>query len=194
MKNSQITSIIIDNVPFDYDMGLKVLKIKNTYNDNTVSLQEEASKVEDITLEELQTLHMEQRSVCLRYMNVEEVLKRFNGILIDKVTLDKTSPTIGAYKDTFSLYNIPETDINILSFKDTSTDRKYFCFVKESKSALTAIASTYPDISYEENLEQIIRHGDLLLYEIKVDFDSTNHWFSGSLSPDNYLKFVKIEA
>jgi hypothetical protein len=136
--------IIIDNVPFAFDMGAKVCKVGNI---EIVGL--DLTNVEPITFEEISMLrNIEQRRVAIKYFGTEKLIADINPELVSSETISKSttyiddkgvSTTIN-FQDTYELYKVSAEklfgkqgshlrDEYYVKCKDTSTDRDYIIWV-----------------------------------------------------------------
>jgi hypothetical protein len=143
--------INIENVDFDYELGLKVLKLK--YKDNCpdyLQIKDIWDSVQEVSIKEIFNLkNIEARRVILKYLGNEKFLKKLSPELLSSVTLDKkvewminNKPVKKTIKDTYKLYKVKSETLSknlksyktipdsfYVEFKDTSTKRKYIIWV-----------------------------------------------------------------
>ena len=144
--------IIIDNIPFAFDMGAKVCKIGNIEIDGL-----DLTNVEPITFEEISMLrNIEQRRIAIKYFGTEKLIADINPELVSEETISKSttyvddkgiSTTIN-FQDTYELYKVSAEklfgkqgsylrDEYYVKCKDTSTDREYIIWVDVESVART---------------------------------------------------------
>ena len=148
-------NIVIDNQSFDYDIGVRLAKLKY----DQCPFEELADFWDEIIPFTFQDIHhltnIEQRRVAIKILGLERLADQVNPILVDKQTIDKTTTWINregkqetiSFQDTYELYEVNagdlyrgSTDVNgwnrmqdrkvhYVKFKDTSTDREYMIWV-----------------------------------------------------------------
>lgn len=144
--------IIIDNVPFAFDMGAKVCKVGNIEIDGL-----DLTNVEPITFEEISMLrNIEQRRIAIKHFGTEKLIADINPELVSSETISKSttyvddkgvSTTIN-FQDTYELYKVSAEklfgkqgshlrDEYYVKCKDTSTDREYIIWVDVESVART---------------------------------------------------------
>jgi hypothetical protein len=135
---------------------------------NRAIIEQHYEQLAPITVQEaISFANNEQRMVALRSFEVEEVAEALQATLIDEQTINKKQirwdkdlkPYDYEFKDTYQLYKIPASSLNLESnwrqddpsvyfvkCQCASTDRQYFLYVPrevgEEKDAITAIAWT----------------------------------------------------
>lgn len=132
--------IIINNVPFDYDLGCKVLKLK--YGKKVFNgLEDIWEDIVPITSKEIfKILNVEQRRVAIGALGIEEFINSIESKLVDKKVISKKTTWINEhgeletvnFDDVYELYVTNDISIGgvaYVKFKDTSTDRVYFIWV-----------------------------------------------------------------
>lgn len=144
--------IIIDNVPFAFDMGAKVCKIGNIEIDGL-----DLTNVEPITFEEISMLrNIEQRRIAINYLGTEKLLASIEPELVSKEVLKKSLTYVGDdgmsntinIEDTYELYKVSAEKLfsdsarhlrseYYVKCKDTSTDREYIIWVDVEEVART---------------------------------------------------------
>lgn len=136
--------IIIDNVPFAFDMGAKVCKVGNIEIEGL-----DLTNVEPITFAEISMLkNIEQRRIAIKYFGTEKLIADINPELVSAEAISKSttyvddngiSTTIN-FQDTYELYKVSAEklfgkqgsylrDEYYVKCKDTSTDRDYIIWV-----------------------------------------------------------------
>lgn len=135
--------IIINNVPFDYEIGLKVCIAGGIQIEGLDINQKDTLTFKDIAV--LQNI--EQRRIAILHFGTERLLKEIEPVLVSKEILNKATDCIidGVlttinYQDTYELYKVSgkklfgENSGNIrdeyyVKCRDTSTDREYIIWV-----------------------------------------------------------------
>ena len=138
--------IIIDNVPFDYEMGLKICIAGGIQIEGLDINQEDTLTFMDIAMLD----NLEQRRIAILYFGTERLLKEVEPTLVSKEVINKTTEcvidgklTTINYQDTYELYKVsgeklfgkqPYTvkDEYYVKCKDTSTNRDYIIWVDVS--------------------------------------------------------------
>lgn len=155
-----MAKIVINNVPFDYDYGCAVLKLKHT----DCPFPELADIWEDIIPMSFKDIakkltNLEQRRVAILYLGLERLKAEVEPQLVSKETIRKTTTWVTAdgnietrtYDDTYELFkvagdklgeNLEQTwrtvnDVYYVRCKDTSTDREYFIWVDKDAVVMT---------------------------------------------------------
>lgn len=149
--------IIIRNVPFEFDLGCRVLKMLH----DTPPFEELEDFWEDIkplTFRDIaQINNLEQRRLALLGFGMENLINSVKPTLINETTLKKTTTWIDSngkkvkhnFDDTYRLYRVngvevyggngwrKPSDVFYVQFKDTSTDREYMIWVDELSVKIT---------------------------------------------------------
>lgn len=145
--------IIIDNVPFDFDLACKVLKLKGG-DSPFEELNSFWNEIVPIDFAEISLLpNLEQRRIAIKYLGIDEIVSQVNPKLISEETISKETTWINEtgveetikFDDTYRLFSVNENvllkgkdeEINewnkeksyFVKFKDTSTDREYMIWV-----------------------------------------------------------------
>lgn len=149
-----MSQIYIDNQAFDFDIGVKIAKLKY----DTCPFDEVADIWNDIVPFEFKDIkqlkNIEQRRIAISILGIERVVKQVDPKLIDKRTIKKSTTWINRegkletidFKDTYELYEVAlnkifdgasdrwgrinvAAKVHYVKFKDTSTDREYFIWV-----------------------------------------------------------------
>lgn len=148
--------VVVDNVVFSYDDGIRILKSKLKESPDIDSLKEMWDDIKPLTFSEIASMrNLEQRRIALLYLGIDAVVKDANPKLEDKHTIKKTTYWIGEdgeliehkFDDTYCLYSIDNAVLgaagnnsvgsigtvsgrhHFVKFKDTSTDREYMIWV-----------------------------------------------------------------
>lgn len=143
--------IIIENLPFPYDLGCKLLKLKH----KDCPFDEISDIWDDIiplTFKDIAKFeNLEQRRVGIICLGLERLVSEVNPILVNKKTLKKQTTWINEqgelvtkkFNDTYELYKVEgkyfsegvknswqrAEDVYYVKCKDTSTDRDYMIWV-----------------------------------------------------------------
>lgn len=135
--------IIIDNVPFDYEMGLKICIAGGIQIEGLDINQEDTLTFMDIAMLD----NLEQRRIAILYFGTERLLKEVEPTLVSKEVINKTTEcvidgmlTTINYQDTYELYKVSGEklfgkqpyavkDEYYVKCKDTSTNRDYIIWV-----------------------------------------------------------------
>lgn len=150
-----MAKIVINNVPFQYDYGCAVLKLKHK-ECPFPELSEVWNDIIPMTFKDIATklTNLEQRRIAILYLGVERLQEQVEPRLVSKETIRKTTTWVTAdgdietrtYDDTYELFkvdgaklgeNLEQTwrtanDVHYVRCKDTSTDREYFIWVDEN--------------------------------------------------------------
>lgn len=108
--------IIIDTVPFDYNFGLKVLKLKYRGKCPHPRFEEMWNKIKPPSFNDIltKTTNVESRRVAITYYGIENLVKKIKAELISKETIKKKTTWINEkgvleekmYDDTYELYKV----------------------------------------------------------------------------------------
>jgi hypothetical protein len=144
--------IVLENVPFPYDLGCKILKLKGG-DCPFEQLEDIWNDIVPLTFSEIAQLqNLEQRRIAVNHLGIDTLVKSIDAKLINTETLSKTTTWINEkgvketieFEDTYELYQVNGeqlfgNDINnwqsnnnyyYVRCKDTSTDREYLIWVK----------------------------------------------------------------
>jgi hypothetical protein len=156
--------IVINNLEFDYDLGVKLLKLK--YDTPVEGLEDIWDSIETPKFTEICELqNVEQRRVAIDCYGLQRLHKELDAKLVDEQTVEKQTTWVledgtletKQYSDTYKLYEI-EGDIfrkendkpwqkfkneQYIVFKDTSTDREYLLWIDNN-----SVYSTNNDVKY----------------------------------------------
>lgn len=207
--------IIIDNCEFDYEIGLRLLKLKyetspfeeiNDIWDSIVPLSffEITSTISNI----------EQRRAAFNCLGIERLVSEIEPELVDRETITKTTTWINSngvletvtYDDTYELYMVKgdkltmgtnryQSDEYYVKFKDTSTKREYMVWVSnnlKTKKAINAIAWTFLTRLPKGGIEKIIRQGDCIMFKINPDVTLMSD--ERHLTADEYRNLLVLES
>jgi hypothetical protein len=145
--------IVLENVPFEYDLGCKLLKLKGGESPFE-ELSDIWNDIKELSFGEIaQLTNLEQRRIAVNYMGIDRLVKEIKPTLLDSQTLEKTTTWINEkgvmetikFSDTYELYEVtPEMLFGeqsnsrfnarrdnqyYIRCKDTSTDREYLIWV-----------------------------------------------------------------
>ena len=145
--------IIIDNVPFEFDLACKVLKLKGG-NSPFEELNSFWNEIVPIDFAEISLLpNLEQRRIAIKYLGIDDIVSQVNPQLVSEETISKETTWINEagveetikFDDTYRLFSVNENvllkgkneEVNewnkakqyFVKFKDTSTDREYMIWV-----------------------------------------------------------------
>ena len=187
-----MSKIVISNVPFPFDLGCKVLKLK----ENECPFDELSDFWEDIkplTFKEIAMLeNLEQRRIGIEHLGIDKIVSEVNPTLLDKTTLKKTTTWINElgveetinFDDTYELYKVSnnvllsqepsswrrETFSYYVKFKDTSTDREYLIWV----DLRSVYNNNYEGWKNEEEMEKIVTAIDCIAWTITTNVAKGN--------------------
>lgn len=165
--------IVINNVPFSFDMGCKVLKLRG----GECPFNELESFWEDIipaTFEEIAKLeNLEQRRIGMLNFGLERLTKEINPKLLSSKTIKKKNTWVNEngelvefeFDDTYELYEVSGSHFSkglsgfqrmencyYVKCKDTSTDREYLIWVDLRDVYNTNFGTTF---QWRENISKI---------------------------------------
>jgi hypothetical protein len=173
--------IIIDNVPFEFDLACKVLKLKGG-DSPFEELNSFWNEIVPIDFAEISLLpNLEQRRIAIKYLGIDDIVSQVNPQLVSEETISKETTWINElgveetikFDDTYRLFSVNENvllkgkneKVNewnkakqyFVKFKDTSTDREYMIWVD--------IASVYNTNNKGTlnrwNIDNILKEGDV---------------------------------
>lgn len=143
--------IVVENVMFPYDLGCRLLKLKNGNVCPFPQIEDIWNDVQPLSFKEIAKLeNLEQRRVGIVCLGLEKLIKEVNPKLLDKQTIKKTTTWINkkgelenkTFDDTYELYEVKGSyfseglekyqrmeDSYFVKCKDTSTDREYLLWV-----------------------------------------------------------------
>lgn len=143
--------IVVENIKFPYDLGCRLLKLKNGNVCPFPQLEDIWNDIQPLSFKEIAKLeNLEQRRVGIVCLGLEKLIKEVNPKLLDKQTIQKTTTWINrngdlenkTFNDTYELYQVDGSyfsegleqyqrmeDSYFVKCKDTSTDREYLLWV-----------------------------------------------------------------
>lgn len=143
-----MSNIVINNVPFPYDTGCGLLKLK--YDECPIDdLNDIWGDILPLKFSDIAMLtNLEQRRIGISLLGIDEVLKDANPRLISKDVIEKNNTWIDengelkefTFKDEYKLYEVKGeyfskglyrsmSNVHFVQCKDTSTDREYMIWV-----------------------------------------------------------------
>lgn len=142
--------IVIENIPFSFDIGCRLLKLKHEHSPFE-QLNDMWDSIQPLTFREIAEMeNLEHRRVGILCMGLERLVKEIKPKLIDTQTIEKVTNYIDKngnlvkekFSDTYELYQVKGEsfgksknqwqrmeDCHFVKFKDTSTDREYMIWV-----------------------------------------------------------------
>lgn len=147
-----MAKLVLDNVPFDFDLGCKIARLKyKECPENFNAIQDIWEDIVPATFTDIAQLpNLEQRRVGIRALGLERLIAEVNPTLLNKTTLKKSNMWINEngvletfdFEDTYELYEVKGEvfskglerwqqmkDCHYIRCKDTSTDREYLIWV-----------------------------------------------------------------
>lgn len=143
--------IVVNNTEFNYDLGVRLLKLKNGDDCPFDELSDIWNDIIPLTFKEIAQLeNLEQRRVGVNCLGLDRLVSEVNPTLINSETISKTthwvnedgSITEHKFDDTYELYCVKGdyfneglsnwqkmSDSYYVKCKDTSTDRDYLIWV-----------------------------------------------------------------
>lgn len=144
--------IVIENVAFPYDLGCRLLKLKNGDDCPFEELSDIWNEIVPLSFKEIAQLdNLEQRRVGILCLGIDRLVKEVQPKLLNKKTLSKQTTWVDEggelvtkkFKDTYELYEVAGKyfsenlknnwqrvdDCYFVKCKDTSTDREYLIWV-----------------------------------------------------------------
>ncbi len=187
-----MSKIIISNVPFPFDLGCKVLKLKEAECPFD-ELSDFWNDITPLTFKEIAMLeNLEQRRIGIEHLGIDNIISEVNPILLDKTTLKKTTTWINElgveetinFDDTYELYKVSnnvllsqetskwqkETFSYYVKFKDTSTDREYLIWV----DLRSVFSNNYGGWKNDVEIEKIVSAIDCIAWTITTNVAEGN--------------------
>lgn len=144
--------IVVDNIKFPFDTGVRLLKLKYGSDCIFQDLEDFWDDIVPLTFKEIaQFENLERRRVGINALGLERLIKSVNPILVDSKTIKKNTTWVDTngklveheYNDTYELYKVSKDyfneglhkynsmtdDVYYVKCKDTSTDREYLIWV-----------------------------------------------------------------
>ena len=186
--------IVIENIPFKFDVGCRLLKLKHE-DCPFEQLSDIWNDIEPLTFREIGELeNLEQRRVGVLCMGLERLAEQINPTLLDRQTIEKVSNFIDSngklvkekYQDTYELYEVKGevfgksqwgatmNDCHFVKFKDTSTDRMYMIWVDLSSVARTNFAEKNSYFYYSDEMKYKINAIQCISWTIQTNVDEGN--------------------
>jgi len=186
--------IVIENIPFKFDVGCRLLKLKHE-DCPFEQLSDIWNDIEPLTFREIGELeNLEQRRVGVLCMGLERLAEQINPTLLDRQTIEKVSNFIDSngklvkekYQDTYELYEVKGevfgksqwgrtmNDCHFVKFKDTSTDRMYMIWVDLSSVARTNFAEGKSYFYYSDEMKDKINAIQCIAWTIQTNVDEGN--------------------
>ena len=106
--------IIIDNVPFEFDLACKVLKLKGG-DSPFEELNSFWNEIVPIDFAEISLLpNLEQRRIAIKYLGIDDIVSQVNPQLISEETISKETTWINEagvdetikFDDTYRLFSV----------------------------------------------------------------------------------------
>jgi len=141
--------IVIENIPFKFDVGCRLLKLKNE-NCPYEQLEDMWNDIQPMSFKEIAQLeNLEERRVGMICLGLDRMVSEVKPTLINSETIEKKTQYIDKngklvkenFSDTYELYKVKGEvfgkskwganmeDCYFVKFKDTSTDRNYMIWV-----------------------------------------------------------------
>ena len=140
--------IVIQNRVFPYDLGCRVLKMKNKNVCPFEELEDIWDKILPLEFGDIGRIqNVEERRIAFLYYDIEKLVKEVNPTLLKSETLEKETTWVNEngelvhkkFSDTYELYEVESRHLfkefsrnesfHFIKFKDTSTDREYMIWV-----------------------------------------------------------------
>ena len=144
--------IVVDNLRFPFDTGVRLLKLK--YGNDCIfgELEDFWDDIVPLTFKEIAKFeNLEKRRVGINALGLERLIQSVKPTLVDSKTIKKTTMWVDTngelveheYNDTYELYKVSKDyfnegldkfqsmreDVYYVKCKDTSTDREYLIWV-----------------------------------------------------------------
>lgn len=152
--------IVIENIPFKFDVGCRLLKLKHE-SCPYEQLEDMWNDIIPMSFKEIAQLNnLEERRVGMLCLGLDRMVSEVKPILINSETIEKKTQYIDKngklvkenFSDTYELYQVKGEvfgttqwgrdmeDCYFVKFKDTSTDRNYMIWVDLQSVARTNFA------------------------------------------------------
>lgn len=177
--------VIIDNNEFDYEIGIRILKMKFPECPPQLvgKIGDIWDSIEPLTFREIATkiVNVEQRRIAILYLGLERMTEEVNPTLIGKEAIKKESIWINAkgemenvpYDDVYELFEVDGkrlfdgadvpmwrqnriTNVYFVRCKDASTDRMYHLWVDIGSVANTNGVQTWRNEGWEKHITPIM--------------------------------------
>ena len=159
--------VVIDNIIFDYDLGVKLLKVKHQDVCPYEELADIWNDIVPLTFKEILRLpNLEQRRVGINCIGLDRMFTEISPEKVNIQTIKKTTTWVNEsgelvthnFEDTYGLYKISGelfseglknwqkvNDCYFVKCKDTSTDRQYLIWVDYNSICATNDISHWND-------------------------------------------------
>ena len=151
--------IVIDNQKFDFNTGVRLLKLKHT-ECPFEQLSDFWDEIVPLTFKDIaQFENLEKRRIGINHLGLERLIESVKPTLVESKTLKMSTSRIDTngelvehqYDDTYELYSVSKDyfnegitgwnkmrdDVYYVKCKDTSTDREYLIWVDADSVNLT---------------------------------------------------------
>ena len=159
--------IVIQNRVFPYDLGCRVLKMKNKNVCPFEELEDVWDKILPLEFGDIARIeNIEMRRIAFLYYDLEKLVKEVNPTLLESETIEKETTWVNengelvhkTFSDTYELYEVKAEHLfrgfarrelfHYIKFKDTSTDREYMIWVDlRSVTRTNSTKSFIPEIN-----------------------------------------------
>jgi hypothetical protein len=157
--------IVIDNHKFDFNTGVRLLKLKHK-ECPFEQLSDFWDEIVPLTFKDIaQFENLEKRRIGINHLGLERLIASVNPTLVESKTIKKFTSWIDAngelvehsYDDTYELYSVSKDyfneglsdwskmreDVYYVKCKDTSTDREYLIWVDADSVCTTNSGSRW---------------------------------------------------
>ena len=159
--------IVIQNRVFPYDLGCRVLKMKNKNVCPFEELEDVWDKILPLEFGDIARIeNIEMRRIAFLYYDLEKLVKEVNPTLLESETIEKETTWVNengelvhkTFSDTYELYEVKAEHLfkgfsrrelfHYIKFKDTSTDREYMVWVDlDSVKSTNSTGRSVPEIN-----------------------------------------------
>jgi len=159
--------IVIQNRVFPYDLGCRVLKMKNKNVCPFEELEDIWDKILPLEFGDIARIeNIEMRRIAFLYYDLEKLVKEVNPTLLESETIEKETTWVNengelvhkTFSDTYELYEVKAEHLfkgfsrrelfHYIKFKDTSTDREYMVWVDlRSVKSTNSTKRSIPEIN-----------------------------------------------
>ena len=165
--------IVVDNLRFPFDTGVRLLKLK--YGNDCIfgELEDFWDDIVPLTFKEIaQFENLEKRRVGINALGLERLVQSVKPTLVDSKTIKKTTTWVDTngelveheYDDTYELYKVSKdyfnegldkfrgmrNDVYYVKCKDTSTDREYLIWVDINEVLVNNGKDRWADVKDED--------------------------------------------
>jgi len=165
--------IVIDNHKFDFNTGVRLLKLKHK-ECPFEQLSDFWDEIVPLTFKDIaQFNNLEKRRIGINHLGLERLIESVNPTLVESKTIKKFTTWIDAngelvehsYDDTYELYSVSNDyfneglsgwskmreDVYYVKCKDTSTDREYLIWIDVDSVCRTNSGSRWDSSRYYLN-------------------------------------------